>query len=49
MKDIQTICLDNDGFDLLILSNQIKSADYDYAGAVVRAERMRSMRSISLA
>lgn len=34
MKDIQTICLSNDGFGLLILSSQIKSADYDYAGAV---------------
>lgn len=37
VKDIQTIWMSNDGLDSLNLSRKIKSADYDYAGAVVTA------------
>lgn len=37
MKDIQTIWMSNAGLDLLNLSSKIKSADYDYADAVVTA------------
>lgn len=37
VKDIQRIWMSNASLDLLNLSSKIKSADYDYADAVVRA------------
>jgi len=49
VKDIQTTWMSNAGLDLLNLSSKIKSADCDYADAVVTALTFHpsSMRSLA--